>query len=82
LIVDIRIPGNGGLEFIEWLRALPGYDDVPVIVSSGMEFEADIKKACSLGVLAYIVKPMTPEKWWPVIKELKKLHVGLMVEAA
>ena len=81
LIVDIRIPGNGGLEFIEWTRTLPGYNDIPVIVSSGVEYEADVKKACQLGVLAYIVKPMTPEKWWPVIKELKKLHIGLMVGA-
>ena len=82
LVVDIRIPGNGGLELIERIKALPGYDGVPVIVTSGAEAEADVKEACRLGVLAYIVKPLSHEKWWPVIQELKKLHIGLMVEAA
>ena len=35
LVVDIRIPGNGGLELVERIKALPGYDGVPVIVTSG-----------------------------------------------
>jgi CheY-like chemotaxis protein len=82
LVVDIRISGNGGLELVERIKMLPGYDGAPVIVTSGTEAEADVKEACRLGVLAYIVKPLSDEKWWPVIRELKKLHIGLMVEAA
>jgi hypothetical protein len=35
-----------------------------------------------LGVLAFIVKSMTAEKFWPVIQELKRLLLALMVEAA
>jgi hypothetical protein len=27
-------------------------------------------------------EPLSFEKWWPVIQELKKLHIGLMVETA
>jgi CheY-like chemotaxis protein len=82
LVVDIRIPGNGGLELVERVKALPGYDGVPVIVTSGVDAEESVREACHLGVLAFIVKPLTVEKWWPVIQELKKLHIGLMVEVA
>jgi CheY-like chemotaxis protein len=82
LVVDIRIPGPGGLELVERIKALPGYDGVPVIVTSGVDAEAHVKEACRLGVLAFIVKPMTAERFWPVIQELKRLHIGLMVEAA
>jgi CheY-like chemotaxis protein len=82
LVVDIRIPGNGGLGLVERIKTLPGYDSVPVIVTSAMEAEENVKEACRLGVLAFIVKPLTVEKWWPVIQELKKLHIGLMVEGA
>ncbi len=82
LVVDIRIPGPGGLELVERIKALPGYDGVPVIVTSGVDAEAHVKEACRLGVLAFIIKPMTAEKFWPVIQELKRLHIGLMVEAA
>ena len=55
---------------------------MPVIVTSGVDAEEPVREACRLGVLAFIVKPLTVEKWWPVIQEMKKLHVGLMVEAA
>jgi len=41
-----------------------------------MDAEENIKEACRLGVLAFIVKPLTAEKFWPVIQELKKLHIG------
>jgi CheY-like chemotaxis protein len=82
LVVDIRIPGNGGLELVERIKALPGYDGVPVIVTSGVDADTQVREACPLGVLAFIVKPLTSEKFWPVIQELKKLHIGLMVEVA
>ena len=82
LVVDIRIPGNGGLELIERIRTSPGYREVPVIITSGTDVPEDVKTAVELGVLAYIIKPLTSEKWWPVIEELKELHIGLMVRAA
>ena len=82
LVVDIRIPGNGGLELVERIKALPGYDGVPIIVTSGFDADTQVREACRLGVLAFIVKPLTSEKFWPVIQELKKLHISLMVEAA
>jgi hypothetical protein len=47
-----------------------------------VDAEAHVTEACRLGVLAFVVKPLTAEKWWPVIQELKKLHIGLMVPEA
>src|SRR4029434_708696 len=82
LVVDVRIPGNGGLELVERVKAPPGHDGVPEIGTSGVHAVSHVKEACRLGVLAFIVKPLTSEKFWPVIQELKKLHIGLMVEAA
>jgi CheY-like chemotaxis protein len=86
LVIDLLLPGEGGLELIESLQMIPKYRDVPVIVMSGIEEDKKIDKmaqqAANLGALAYIVKPLSFEKWWPVIQELKKLHIGLMVEAA
>jgi len=50
LVVDIRIPGNGGLDLVERIKALPGYDGVPVIVTSGVDAEENVKEACRLVV--------------------------------
>ena len=82
LVVDICSPGNGGLDLVERIKAFPGYDGVPIIVTSGVDTEESVNEACRLGVLEFIVKPLTTEKWWPVIQELKKPRIGLMVEVA
>ena len=48
LVVDIRIPGNGGLELVERVKALPGYDGVPVIVTSGVRRGAQVRGSLPL----------------------------------
>jgi DNA-binding NarL/FixJ family response regulator len=77
----IRILGAGGLELVERINTLPGYDGVPVMVTSGMDADAQVNEACRIGVLAFLVKPPTAEKVWPVIQALKMCHISLMVEA-
>ena len=78
LVVDMRIPGNGGLELIERIRNMPGYQEVPVVITSGMEVPKDVKAAKKLEVLVYMVKPLSKEKWDAAVDELK-LHIGLLV---
>ncbi len=53
LVVDIRIPGNGGLELVEWIKALPGYDGVPVIVTSGVDAETRLRRPAVWGYGLY-----------------------------
>jgi len=81
LVVDIRVPGNGGLELVEQIKSFPGYNKVPTIVTSGIETEQDVKKARSLGVVAYIVKPLSQGKWAAAIEELKEIYTGYLVRA-
>jgi CheY-like chemotaxis protein len=85
LVVDIRIPGNGGLELIERVRAVPGYQDVRVIIMSGVDTPKDAKEvpkeaqtAAGLKVLVYMVKPVSREKWEAAVEELR-LHKAYMV---
>ena len=82
VVVDIGIPGNGGFDFIYWLKKQPGYENVSIMVLSGSEAEADIMEAQRLNVCVYMSKPLVVEKWWELIKVLKHLHIGLMVKEA
>jgi CheY-like chemotaxis protein len=82
LVVDIRIPGNGGLDVVKRAMEFPGYQKAKVIITSGMEHSEDVKAAAALDVVAYIVKPITEEKWEAAIAELKEVYKGYMVRAA
>jgi len=76
VITDIRIPGLDGLSLIEEAREfLP--DTAFIVISGFNEFEY-ARKALSLGVKAYIDKPISKEKVTEVLlaveKERTKIH--------
>ena len=41
VIVDLNMPVMDGFGFLEGVRAVPGYADIPVLVLTGREFSAD-----------------------------------------
>lgn len=57
-VVDINIPLMDGLKLINLLRQNPGNKDIPIVIISTEGGEQTRKKAESLGVDAYITKPI------------------------
>ncbi|HWN93820.1 MAG TPA: response regulator [Methylomirabilota bacterium] len=60
---DLQLPGMGGLEFLEWLRAQPVLRALPCIIYSGSANPADVQAAYELGVTSFIVKPIDFGDW-------------------
>ena len=58
IILDLLMPGYGGLDICEMLNKDPIGLSTPIIVVSGLNKDADKKKAYSLGVDEYFVKPV------------------------
>ncbi|MFC4599285.1 response regulator transcription factor [Cohnella hongkongensis] len=56
IITDVRMPEIGGLQMLEMLGEL-GHRPVVIVISGYAEFEY-AKKAISLGVFEYLVKPL------------------------
>jgi DNA-binding response OmpR family regulator len=59
VILDVLLPGKTGFEVLEEMRATTELANVPVIIFSNRDEQADIEKAHSLGVKKYYVKAMT-----------------------
>ena len=62
VICDIDMPFLDGLELLSALRADPGTATLKVIVVSGKKDIEILTKAEHLGVLDYLVKPVTRER--------------------
>ena len=61
VISDWNMPGGGGSQLVEWMRARPHFRRVPfVMISSNSDQEDIIEAFMKLGVDAYVVKPFTP----------------------
>jgi len=58
ILLDLLLPGVGGLDVCEILNADPIGISTPIIVVSGLTKDADKMKAYKLGISDYLVKPI------------------------
>ena len=56
ILLDIILPKVSGFEFMERVRQDPQTSQVPIIVTSNLGQESDIKKGRELGAVGYFVK--------------------------
>jgi two-component system chemotaxis sensor kinase CheA len=56
VISDVEMPGINGFELTRRLRAIPAYEDVPVVIVSSLSRDEDKRQAIDAGAQAYIVK--------------------------
>jgi PAS domain S-box-containing protein len=71
ILVDLHMPGMGGLEFLRVLRQSD--PDLLVLVMSGRLEEGEREDCSKLGVTAFIEKPFTEDQ---LAKELKQAFAG------
>jgi len=64
IIADVKMPDMTGLEAVE---AINKYAQVPTILVTGHAVPAWLEKAKDLGVMAYLVKPVTEHDLAPAI---------------
>lgn len=71
IVLDLKLPGMSGHDFLRWIRAEPYLAMVPVIVLSSSPYWRDVSSSYELGAKTFFVKPLTPE-------ELDKLATSIV----
>ena len=60
MLVDINMPLMNGLEFIQKVKALGKYDNIPIVIVSTEGKEEDTQRGIALGARGYVKKPFQP----------------------
>ncbi|WP_239488354.1 response regulator [Luteitalea sp. TBR-22] len=60
VVIDIMMPIMDGIETLEAIRNTPQLRTLPVMVLSAVRDEAQVRQLVSLGVSAYLTKPLRP----------------------
>ena len=56
ILLDIMLPGMDGISFLKELKATPGLQDIPVIITSNLGKPEEIEKGLAEGASGYIIK--------------------------
>jgi len=60
-VVDWRMPGMTGIEFVMAVRGDHAYDEVPVIMVSSETDPSQLARALAAGANEYVMKPFTKD---------------------
>ncbi len=70
VMLDLKMPKVDGLEVLRQIRADEALKLIPVVILTSSREERDIIKSYTLGINAYVVKPVEFEKFFGAVEEL------------
>jgi DNA-binding response OmpR family regulator len=78
VLLDINMPRLNGFETLKKIRADAEFKDVPVIMLSASDDEADMFEALDLGASGYVVKPFKADEFFAALTNLPQVKYQLM----
>ncbi|HEV8412836.1 MAG TPA: response regulator [Bryobacteraceae bacterium] len=73
ILLDLNLPKMDGFQVLEAIKGDPELRNIPVVVVSGSDREADISRAYGLQASAFVVKPSEVDEYFAAIRSLKQL---------
>jgi CheY-like chemotaxis protein len=70
MLLDLKLPKIGGLEILRQIKSDERLKSIPVVVLTSSHEEKDVMRSYSLGVNAYVVKPVDFHEFVNAVKEL------------
>jgi len=77
VLLDLKLPGMGGFEFLEWIRRQPGISGTRVVVLSSSDLMLDVNRAYQLGANSFLIKPVDFERFVEISRALNGYWVWL-----
>jgi DNA-binding response OmpR family regulator len=74
VVLDIGLPGIDGFEVCTRLRAMPRATETPVLVLTGREDEASIRRAFEVGANDFAVKTIAPSLLTHRVRFMLRAH--------
>jgi len=80
VLLDLRLPGEGGFAVLRWLYERPGLRKrFPVVVWSSADPEQDIQLAYELGAQSFLIRPSEYKALTVTVRGIKDYWIGLNV---
>jgi len=70
IITDIHMPGMNGIDLIRKVRAMPGFQFIPILVVTTESQQAKRDEARAAKATGWLVKPVQPDDLLKVVKQI------------
>jgi CheY-like chemotaxis protein len=70
VLLDLKLPGMSGIDFLKWLREQPGMKTTRVVVLTSSNLSKDVNEAYQAGANSFLVKPTDFEMFVQVTSAL------------
>jgi CheY-like chemotaxis protein len=77
ILLDWKLRGMEGWEFLEWLRAQSNYGSLPVTVMSGSDDVSEMQKAYNYGANFWVGKPSTMKEFVNIIERIHNFWMNI-----
>ena len=73
ILMDVVLPGMDGFEAVKTLKGDPETKNIPVLMLTGSDGDADIRKGLAAGANGYISKPIVRDRLQAKLQEWIRL---------
>lgn len=73
VLLDLKMPLVDGHQVLEWIRAQPAFNQLPVYILSSSQLDLDISKAKKSGAADYWVKPSSLPEYQDLASRIKTI---------
>lgn len=77
IILDLNMPVLDGIEVLKQIKQDPSHKRIPIVVFTSSKDVGDIRSAYDNYVNSYVVKPMDPQQYENVVKEIEKFWMTI-----
>jgi len=70
VLLDLKLPGMGGIDFLKWLRQQPGYGSTRVVILTSSESVLDVCDAYQAGANSFLRKSVDFERFVEITSAL------------
>ena len=79
ILLDLKLPGMGGIDVLKTVKSTPALKRLPVIVMTSSREECDRAASYDSGVNSYLVKPISFSGFLEVIRSISDYWLALNV---
>ncbi len=78
ILLDLNMPRKDGREVLAEIKADDQLKQIPVVILTTSDAEADILKSYKLHVNAYVTKPVDLEQFFAVVKSIEEFWLTIV----